>query len=411
MGTGTLWDGDHLDTLDGQGGTHAFYGMDFRNTTYSANLHWNYRVDPKHDIRVGIRNDIHEFDMLDSVWVFGDGFVNPTNIANSTSIHQPYAEWQWRPNSRWTVNSGLHAQILGLNGASIVEPRVGAQYALNESNTISAAYGLHSQMAPVNIYFRNVGDGMMGAYQPNKDLDFQKSHHIVVGHTYAFSPTMILKTELYYQRLYDAIVQQTPTAFSLLNGGTFGSIPNDALTNDGEGQNYGIEVSFEQYMTRGFYLFTNVSVYNSEYMGSDGVWRKGAFAGDYIGNISAGKEFVLTSDPEATKRHSITVDLALNVAGGQRFTPIDRQASQDEGRTVYDEDRIYGEQLPTYFRSDVRIAYRIQGRSVTQEWAIDVQNATNRQNVQNVLYDPAADEQVEVYSIGLLPMFQWRIYF
>ncbi|NVK28893.1 MAG: TonB-dependent receptor [Flavobacteriia bacterium] len=411
LGTGTLWDNDFLDTLDTQGETHSYYGMDFRNTTYSANLHWQYHINSKHDLQVGIRNDIHEFDMLDSVWVYGDGFVNPTDIANHTSLHQPYVEWQYRPATRWTLNSGLHAQILSLNGSAMLEPRVGAEYMIDDANAVSAAYGLHSQMAPVNLYYRNVSDDMGGRYQPNQNLDFQKSHHFVLAHKYTFSPTLRFKTEVYFQRLYDAITQESPSAFSLLNGGTFGGVPNDALNNNGEGRNYGIELSLEQYMVRGFYLFTSLSIFNSEYKGSDGVWRKGAFASDYVANVAGGKEFVLTQDPTASKRHSITVDASINVAGGQRYTPIDVDESIAAGQTVYDEDRVYGLQLPTYFRGDVRIAYRLQGKKTTQEWALDVQNVTNRQNVQNVLWDPAAQEEVSVYSIGMLPMFQWRIYF
>ncbi|NVK03598.1 MAG: TonB-dependent receptor [Flavobacteriia bacterium] len=411
LGTGTIWDSDHLDTLDQNGGTHAFYGMDFRNTTYSANLHWTLRLNSKNNIRVGIRNDIHEFDMHDSVYVWGDGFVNPTNSADATSLHQPYIEWQFRPTTRWTINSGLHSQYLSLNGSTTLEPRVGTEYALTESHTLSAAYGLHSQMPAVNIFFRNVPDGNGGRTQPNLNLDFQKSHHFVVGHAYRWTPTFRIKTELYYQQLYDAIVSENPSPFSMLNSGTFGGLPIDGLTNNGEGRNYGVELSVEQFMNRGFYLFANVSLYRSEYLASDGVWRKGAFSGDYIGNVSGGKEFVLSQEPGATRRQSITVDGAFNISGGQRYTPVDLQASEDLGRTVFDDSRAFAEQLPTYYRIDLRVAYRIQGKRVTQEWAIDVQNLTNRRNVQSVLYDPAANEEVMVYAMGILPMFQWRIYF
>lgn len=412
LGTGTIWDNDHLDSLDGMGGAHEYYGMDFRNTTYSANVHWSAHINSRNDLRIGVRNDIHQFDMLDSVYDYDEQrYVNPTNIANSTSLHQPYVEWQYRPSTRWTINSGIHAQILALNGAAIVEPRLGIEYALNEENSLSAAYGLHSQMAPVNIYYRNVSLPMGGSYQPNLDLNFQKSHHFVLGHAYTFSPTLRIKTEVYYQRLYDAIVEQNPSAFSLLNGGTFGGIPNAALNNAGEGRNYGAEISLEQYLRKGFYLFGSISIYNSEYLASDNVWRKGAFAGDYVANLAGGKEFVITKDQQAEKRHSITVDGSLTFAGGQRYTPVDIDASALEGRTVYDEDRAYVLQLPDYFRADLRVAYRIQGRRTTQEWAIDIQNLTNRRNVQNILFDPAAGELVEVYSIGMLPMFQYRIYF
>lgn len=411
LGTGSLWDNDFLDTLDQSGQPQSYYGMDFRNTTYSGHIQWVTNAIENHTFRVGLRNDVYTFDMLDSIYDYPNGFNHPTDISNYTSLHQPYVEWQYRPSTRWTVNSGIHAQILSLNGSTTIEPRMGVEYTLDERNVLSAAYGLHSQMAPVNIYYRNVAKPMGGSYQPNKDLDFQKSHHFVIGHSYTFSPTLGLKTEVYYQALFDAIVQASPSAFSLLNGGTFGGVPDTALNNNGKGRNYGIELSLEQYLRKGFYLFSSLSLYQSEYLGSDKVWRKGAFAGNYIFNLSSGKEFVLTKNTTASTRHSITLDGSFIGSGGQRYTPIDFLKSQQEGRTVYDETQVYGLQLPMYMRLDVRVAYRMQGRKVTQEWAIDIQNVTNRKNIQNVMYDPAAQEEVKVYSIGLLPMFQYRIYF
>ena len=106
-------------------------------------------------------------------------------------------------------------------------------------------------------------------------------------------------------------------------------------------------------------------------------------------------------------------------AGGKRYTPIDLEASRAEGTTVRDDSRAYEEQYPDYLRIDLKTTFRMNGKKVTQEWSVDMQNLTNRNNVFAQAYSPAADNDGDpatpaiqtTYQIGLFPVVQYRILF
>ena len=61
---------------------------------------------------------------------------------------------------------------------------------------------------------------------------------------------MNLKIEPYFQYLYDVPVI-ADSSYSVLNRSTF--YVEDALVNTGKGRNYGVDLTFEKYMTRGLY--------------------------------------------------------------------------------------------------------------------------------------------------------------
>jgi hypothetical protein len=409
----TLIDGDYLDTLDEGNTAYNYYGMDFRNAAFTINAHLSHKLNAKNSLKFGIYNSFYRLNMLDSVYndQFKD-YVKVTNIEGNTALYRPYAEWQLRPSLRFKVNAGLALQILSLTGEASLEPRLGMSFAINAKNSINVAYGLHSQLPASYLFFRQttLDDGT--AYRPNENLGFTKSHHFVVGYDYQINPTLRFRTEAYYQNIQKAVVEQNSSPFSLLNVGSFDFFIPDSLENSGTGYNYGVDITIEQFMNKGLYFFTTLSLYNSRYQGSDKIERYTAWAGDFVTNLVGGKEFVLKSNKEGRKfRNSITFDASLTYAGGQRYTPVDVERSEAEGVTYYDWDRAFEERFPNYFRCDVRIAFRMQGKRVSQEWALDIQNLTNQQNVQSSRYNPSTQQVDYIYQIGILPIFQYRVEF
>ncbi len=99
-----------------------------------------------------------------------------------------------------------------------------------------------------------------------------------------------LKTELYGQYIYNAAVEKTPSSFSMLNAGSdFGFPDKTNLVNNGKGYNYGIELTAERFLNKGFYYLLTVSLFESKYKGSDNVWRNTAFNSNYVVNVLGGK--------------------------------------------------------------------------------------------------------------------------
>jgi hypothetical protein len=99
------------------------------------------------------------------------------------------------------------------------------------------------------------------------------------------------------------------------------------------------------------------------------------------------------------------------VNGGRRFTPADEVASRALGELVNDNSQVFANQYDDYNRFDLRIAYKVQTKKMTQEWGMDIQNVTNRDNIFNQTYDPATGTYRTTYQTGLLPIGIYRITF
>jgi outer membrane receptor protein involved in Fe transport len=270
---------------------------------------------------------------------------------------------------------------------------------------------LHSKTAPTYIYFQKVETSPNQYIQPNKKLDFIKAQHFVVGYDWNISQTLRVKLETYYQDIFQAIVEQSSSSYSMLNASSFTWFVPDSLTNGGNGRNYGLELTFEKFLDKGFYFLFTGSLFDSKYRGSDNVLRSTAFDSKYVVNLLAGNEFEIFKKENAKYRKWITFDGKLTVGGGQRYTPIDLEESMLKRTTVYYDELAYSEHFKDYFRADIRIAYKLEGKKTSQEWAVDIQNITNKKNPLYQDYDADANEVKTINQLGVFPMVQYRITF
>ncbi|MBF99113.1 MAG: TonB-dependent receptor [Owenweeksia sp.] len=389
------------------------YRQEFVQNDIQLSALVNKKFNARNVVRVGSFVTFKNYNLLDSTYDSDlNAFRDLRNHQENDMLYQPYVNWQHRFNEKWEANLGVHSMFLQSNSNYSIEPRFGLTYRLREGQSLNFGYGLHSQIAPVVILYEQIRLPDGSYIQPNEDLDFTKSHHFVLGYDRMFANRIHFKAETYYQYVYDAVIEQHPGSFSSLNAGGFNFGAPDSVKNGGRGYNYGLDLTLEKFLDKGFYFLTTLSLYESQYRGSDGIWRNTAFNGNYVYNLLGGKEFVLgKSKTERRKRKTITVDAKLTYAGGQRYTPLDLPASIAKDEEVYDESRAFGEQYDPYFRTDIRIGYKLSGKKVTQEWALDVQNVTNHQNPFGQDYDAEAQEAITTYQLGLFPMVLYRITF
>jgi hypothetical protein len=107
---------------------------------------------------------------------------------------------------------------------------------------------------------------------------------------------------------------------------------------------------------------------------------------------------------------TFTIGGKITFAGGQRYTPIDEEASDIAGEAVYQDQQRNSEQFSPYFRADLKLNYRVNGAKTTHELGLDLVNVTNRQNVFKQTYVPGAEPPVrESYQLGILPLFYYKI--
>ncbi len=379
-------------------------------TGYNFSTSYNSKINSRLFLKLGIEDQLIGLDLnYKTKQRPNDSFKQIWDYSSQTNFAQAYAQLKYNISEKVTLNTGIHAQNFFLNNSTSIEPRLGLKYDIDNKSSFTFGYGLHSQMQPINVYFLQT-QNIDGSYSyNNKNLDFTKSNHFVIGYNLQPAQDWRIKTELYYQSLYNVPVNTFSSSYSMLNTGAgFKTDLEDNLINKGTGKNYGIELTVEKFFSKGYYgLFTS-SLYDSKYTGSDGVERNTAFNGKYVYNILAGKEW----NVGAGKRNKTSVDFKFTNAGGRYYTPIDLASSQTSNREQLSTN-VYSSQYPNYFRMDLKMGYTFNSkiRKVSQTLSLDLQNLTNHKNVFSQNYDNKNQNVSWKYQLGFFPNFVYKIQF
>jgi hypothetical protein len=242
---------------------------------------------------------------------------------------QAYTQSKIDITSNISVNAGLHLHYFNLNNELSVEPRAGIRWNFLPKQGLSFAYGNHSQLQELSIYFISKKDND-GNEMNNKKLKFSRAHHIILGYDLKINQNLRLKLEPYYQYLYNLPVIED-SSFAFINVEEIYNI-NELLVNKGTGRNIGVDITFERFLDKGFYYLVTASVFDSKYKGGDGIERNTRFNKHFVGNILGGKEWILGS----SKNNILGLNGRLYLIGGDKISPIDYTASLAEEEVVYD---------------------------------------------------------------------------
>jgi hypothetical protein len=319
-----------------------------------------------------------------------------------------FAEWRHRFSDDLSITSGLHSSMVFLNNSYAVEPRLGLKWEFMQGQSLSLGAGMHSQMQMRAVYFAQslVDTVNMTFEKTNRDLDLTRSLHLVAGYDLLIGQGHRLKAETYYQKLYNIPVASRRPEFSLISqGGAFNFMIFDYMENSGISENKGVELTLEKFLHKGFYYLVTASIFDAGYRGYDGIWRNSAFNNNYVFNALGGYEWRLG------RRSLLSVDLKSVYAGGNRYLPVNVEESERTNSTRYLWDEAYEKRFPDYFRLNGRVTFRLNGRNLNQEWALDLQNITNQQNVFTQNWNTTNQELSTSYQMGFMPMVTYRIYF
>ena len=376
---------------------------------YSLSGKYSRRYSARNYLNAGISADLYNTRYIGQELNRSLGsYLSYLNTTGSLASGRAFMEWRHRFSDELSVSPGLHASFLFLNNSHAIEPRLGLKWEFRPGQSLNLGAGLHSQMQMRAVYFsQRLVDTLAMRYQTtNRDLDLTRSLHLVLGYDLLLGQGHRLKAETYYQKLYKVPVAWRQPQFSLLSqGGAFSFMLFDNMENLGTGENKGVELTLEKFLHKGFYYLLTASVFDSGYRGFDGVWRNSAFNNNYIFNLLGGYEWKLG------KRSMLSADVKTVYAGGNRYLPIDVEASSRHNATRYHWDRAFENRLPDYFRLNARITFRRNGKKLSQEWALDLQNLTNHQNIFTHNWNKDTRQISTSYQMGFMPMVTYRIYF
>ncbi|WP_421830556.1 TonB-dependent receptor [Larkinella sp.] len=364
-----------------------------------------YKFNAQHTLRAGVTGSVLGFNLERKERLEGQNALTTQIQTNDqTATVQAYGQWNYRMTEKLTFNAGLHYLRLMLNNTDALEPRGSVRWAMVPGHSLSLGYGLHSQIQNLATYF--AAQPAENGAPTNRNLGFTRSHHLVLAYDWLLNDHLRVKAESYYQSLFNIpISADAKDAFAMVN--SIDGLTTDRLVNKGIGKNYGLELTLEQFLHNNVYFLLSSSLYDSRYRGSDGIWRDTRFNGKYAFSFQGGKEWVLGE----SGRNVLGLNLKLTYYGGYRTTPIDIVESIRKQETVYVDSQSYTRKLPNYFRTDVRLSWKRNRPHSTRTLSLDLQNATNRQNIFGQYFEPRTGLIKTSYMTPLIPVLSYRVAF
>jgi hypothetical protein len=277
-----------------------------------------------------------------------------------------------------SANIGFHSMYLNVNDKATLEPRAGLSWFVTKNDELSIAYGLHSQMEELRTYFSQTTTNDW-IEMPNKNLDFMKSHHIVLGYSKKLSGAMRLKVEPYYQILVDVPVYAN-SSFSIINITSNWAI-NRKLENTGTGKNYGIDLTVERFLKDGYYYLFTATLFDSKYVGGDGKEYNTTFNRGHVVNLLAGKEWMIRD------KNVLGVSAKVTYMGGLRYTPALYEESIAAQMYKPDNSQAFVRQFPPSTGVDLSITYRVNKPNYSGMWYFMIKNALLQPDYGDPFYD------------------------
>jgi hypothetical protein len=385
-----------------------------KSSTYKGSILYSNKINAKNIIQIGTEYSLNDFKSNQSQ-LDNDGItrIMLIDFNGNVSTLKNFIGWRHNFNDNITLVSGLHNFNVLLNNKSTIEPRIALNWNLNNTTSIQAGYGKHSNMERVHNYFTKYKQADGSVIEPNKNLDVLKADHYVLGYEKRFTEILRAKIEMYYQHLYNLPVEDNNTSsFATINEGSdYQYVP---LVNKGTGNNYGIEFTLERFFDNHYYFLINGSLYDSKYTALDGIERNTKFNSNFLFNVLCGKEFDKLGENE---NKSLTINAKVFCSGGQRYIPLLRDATGNlavypANNKFWDYAKAYNDKLDYSFHLDLSVSYKINLDNVTHEIVLDLQNITNHDGKMTEYYDVSKPNNIGYTSQGtLFPNIMYRVNF
>ncbi|WP_459211802.1 TonB-dependent receptor [Aquimarina rhabdastrellae] len=305
--------------------------------------------------------------------------------------------------NNWKFNIGINSQFFTLNNDFTIEPRIGIKYAVNQTSSLQFGYGLHSRLEPLNIYLSNTTDAP--STKANKNLDISKSHHFVLAYDLDLSKKTHLKIEPYFQYLYDIpSIKGSTVSLSNLQYDFF---ENRTFINSGKGRNYGIDLTLEQYLNRGFYYLISASLFNSEYKTDTNEWYNTRFNKNFLFNFLIGKEFRLGK----RKENLLGLNLRVSYQGGNRHSLIDEEASAREQDVIFNENTPFTEQIDPSLFTYLTINYAWYKKKINHRISLKMLNVNGHKEYLGHRFNLIENKPTAYKEAIVIPNISYRISF
>ena len=314
-----------------------------------------------------------------------------------------YTQASYNLSQRLMLNAGVNSGYFALNNSISIDPRVALKFDINERHSVSAGYGKHSQLEDLKIYLvKNDENGLVSL--PNKELGLSNAHHFVLAYDWLISDNLRFKIEPYLQLLTNApgIADSSYSMINYKQDWAFGN----ALENNSIGSNVGVDVTFERFLSKGYYFLVTGSVFSSKYKADDGVWRNTRYNKNFVANALIGKEFAFKNN-----RRVLGVNTRLSVLGGERVSPILMDKSMEKELVYFDETYAFKNQLQNTVYADISLTYRLNRSNHSSIWALQVKNVLGEATAEGYNYNYKTQRVELDKTVVVVPSLSYKLEF
>ncbi len=402
---GTNYNGEkEIETINGK----QIGGYNSQNTATSLLGYYHHTFNKTHQVRVGGGATHYYLDY----WAFNRD--NPRFATRDYRGHsllgQVHAQWLWQLGEQLELTTGVQAQYLLWNNDYSISPRFALAWQLAKSHRITFGYAWNHQMQPWEVYLNVSNESATAGQMLDKDLKFIQSQHTFLAYEWRIGAAWQIKLEGFYQRLYGVPTYTRNPNLLLTNHS-----PNQNLweltgyENNGKGWHYGGEVTLQKYFSKGYYGIFSATYFEARYEAKDGSWVSKEGNHQANSNLMIGKEFNIGKN----KTNRFFVEANYLYRRGDRYTPIDLQASIAENRRVLDWSSAYQQRYPSTHQVDVRVGFTINAKKklLAHRFFVELHNALHRKTVYEMGYNPLL-QRIESYRYqGMVPSITYKVNF
>lgn len=281
--------------------------------------------------------------------------------------------------SPYTHSLGLRSDYYTQTHEALIEPRLSERYEINRSLSLKAAVGYYTQAPQPQELAPTLG---------NPSLKAEHATHFVAGFEKDFrgdeAEGYQLNTDLFYKTMDNLVVQNASA-----------SLP---YSNDGTGRAHGVEVQLKYNKKP----WTAWLVYTlSRSLRTEPGVSEHLFSYDQTHNINLMAMVEL--------EHNYKVSTRIRYVTGNPYTPI-VGSFFDSDNDVYVPLRgdFYSARQNDFFQADVRVDKTWVHDTWTWSAYADIQNITNRKNIESIRYSYDYSQTTNVSDLPLLPILGVR---
>ncbi|MBK8390958.1 MAG: TonB-dependent receptor [Saprospiraceae bacterium] len=271
-------------------------------------------------------------------------------------------------NGKLDFSFGLRADdnsfTTGDNLLQTLSPRTAISWAVDPLGRwrVNATLGRYFKIPPYTILgYQNNTNGFA-----NKDSKYIASNHAVLGVERKIGKLAKISVESFY-KYYENYPISIADKVSLANkGGDFSVLGNEAVSDEGKGRSYGLEMLFQQKLAKRFYGILAITLFKSEFSDQGNVYKPSVW--------DSGSLITFTGGYKAPRNWEF--NLRYRFAGRTPFAPLDEFTTTNTYPIlVFDYRNLGSDRLQPFNQMDIRIDKKWNFKRLAFNLYFEFQNA------------------------------------